>query len=92
MAKRPYRPYEAQSIGLSYIEVGDALQFATDDSVVGYVLQRTLTGIQALKDEFEAPGSEEENRTLELTRRLFSSKGKDHADKEKDVDGVRVEG
>ena len=49
MAKRPYRPYEAQSIGLSYIEVGDALQFATDDSVVGYVLQRTLTGIQALK-------------------------------------------
>ena len=55
MAKRPYRPYEAENIGLPYIEVGDTLEFATDDTVTGYVLQRTLKGMQALTDN-SAPG------------------------------------
>lgn len=90
MAKRPYRPYEAQSIGLPYIEVGDALQFATDDSVVGYVLQRTLTGIQALKDEFEAPGSEEREQNFGVNKEIIQLQGK-ATRIQKDVDGVRVE-
>ena len=76
MAKRPYRPYEAQSIGLPYIEVGDTLQFATDDTVVGYVLQRTLTGIQALKDEFEAPGSEEREQVFGVNEKIIQLQGK----------------
>lgn len=76
MAKRPYRPYEAQSIGLPYIEVGDVLQFATDDTVVGYVLQRTLTGIQALRDEFEAPGSEEREQNFGVNKEIIQLQGK----------------
>jgi hypothetical protein len=59
IAKRPYRPYLSNNIGLPYIEPGDTVKFNTDDPVTGYVLQRTLSGIQALRDEYEAPGSEE---------------------------------
>lgn len=90
MAKRPYRPYEAQSIGLPYVEVGDALQFATDDTVAGYVLQRTLTGIQALRDEFESPGSEEREQNFGVNKEIIQLQGKVTRIK-KDVEGVSVE-
>lgn len=58
MAKRPYRPFESNNIGLPYIEVGDAIKFQTDDPVVSYVFSRTLKGIQALVDTYKADGSE----------------------------------
>lgn len=90
MAKRPYRPYEAQSIGLPYIEVGDSLEFATDDTVVGYVLQRTLTGIQALRDEYTAKGNEEREQNFGVNKELIQTQGKLTRIK-KDVEGVRVE-
>ncbi len=90
MAKRPYRPYEAESIGLPYIEVGDTLEFATDDTVVGYVLQRTLTGIQALTDEYSSPGSEDREQNFGVNKEIIQLQGKTTRIK-KDVEGVRVE-
>lgn len=90
IAKRPYRPYEAESIGLPYIEVGDSLEFATDDTVHGYVLHRTLTGIQSLWDEIEAPGSELREQNFGVNKELIQLQGRSTKIK-KDVEGVRVE-
>lgn len=90
MAKRPYRPYEANVIGLPYIEPGDTLQFDTDDSVTGYVLQRTLSGIQALRDEYKAPGSEQREQNTSVNKEIIQLQGKTTKIK-KDVEGVRVE-
>ena len=76
---RTYRPYTAESIGLPYLEVGD--------TVVSYILQRTLTGIQALKDEFEAPGSEEREQNFGVNNEIIQLQGK-FAKIKKDVDGI----
>jgi hypothetical protein len=90
MAKRPYRPYEASVIGLPYIEPGDTLQFGTNDIVTGYVLQRTFTGIQALRDEFKASGSEQREQNTSVNKEIIQLQGKTTKIK-KDVEGVRVE-
>jgi hypothetical protein len=90
MAKRPYRPYQAESIGLPYIEVGDTIEIATDDVITGYVLQRTLTGIQALKDEYTADGNEKLEQNFGLNTEIIQLQGRYNKIK-KDVDGVSIE-
>ena len=90
MAKRPYRPYEADSIGLPYVEVGDTLEFALDNPVTGYVLQRTLTGIQALQDKYIAEGNEEREQNFGINNEIIQLQGKVTRIK-KDVEGVSVE-
>lgn len=84
---RTYRPYTAESIGLPYLEVGDTVTLTTEDTVVSYILQRTLTGIQALKDEFEAPGSEEREQNFGVNNEIIQLQGK-FAKIKKDVDGI----
>lgn len=84
---RAYRPYTAESIGLPYLEVGDTVTLTTEDTVVSYILQRTLTGIQALKDEFEAPGSEEREQNFGVNNEIIQLQGK-FAKIKKDVDGI----
>jgi hypothetical protein len=76
MRKRPYRPYESENIGLSYIEVGDTIAYATDDVVAGYVFKRSLTGIQALKDKFTANGSEKREHNFGVNKQLIQLQGK----------------
>jgi hypothetical protein len=90
MAKRPYRPYQASSIGLPYIEVGDVLKFDLDDPVTGYVFQRTLTGIQALRDEYTAEGNEKREQNFGLNTEVIQLQGRYNKIK-KDVDGVSIE-
>jgi hypothetical protein len=76
IAKRPYRPYQSSNIGLPYIEVGDMVEFSQNDPVRGYVLQRTLTGIQALRDEFGADGEEEQTQSFGLNYEVMQTKGR----------------
>jgi hypothetical protein len=71
IAKRPYRPYQSENIGLPYVEVGDTIAISTDDVVTGYVFQRTLTGIQALKDSFVAEGSEKREQNFGLNKEII---------------------
>lgn len=84
---RAYRPYTVESIGLPYLEIGDAVEFATDDAVVSYILQRTLKGIQVLKDEFEAPGGEEREQNFGVNNEILQIQGR-YARIKKDVDGI----
>lgn len=54
-----YRPFSADCKGNPCIEVGDAVCLPTKYEIIeSYVLKRTLKGIQALRDEYEATGEE----------------------------------
>lgn len=54
-----YRPFSADCKGNPCIEVGDAVHLPTRYEIIeSYVLKRTLKGIQALRDEYEATGEE----------------------------------
>lgn len=54
-----YRPFSADCKGNLCIEVGDAVRLSTRYEIIeSYVLKRTLKGIQALRDDYEAAGEE----------------------------------
>ena len=54
-----YRPFDAALVGNPCIEVGDGVRLHTKYQIIdSYVLQRTLSGVQALRDEFLADGEE----------------------------------
>ena len=56
-----YVPAEIQCVGLPYVECGDFVSITTRREVVRiYVLHRTLTGIQGLKDSFNAQGDKKQ--------------------------------
>ena len=52
-----YTPADVDAVGLPYVETGDFVMCATKRSIIrAYVLNRTLTGEQALKDNYKAEG------------------------------------
>jgi cell division protein FtsB len=55
-----YRPFTLNTFrGNPCVEVGDGIKIYTDNQIIqSYVLNRTLTGIQALSDSFETNGKE----------------------------------
>jgi len=54
-----YIPHETSCVGLPYMEVGDRISLLTDDGgIETFIFHRTLTGIQALTDKYEATGDE----------------------------------
>lgn len=54
-----YIPHTTNVIGMPYIEVGDKFKLSfTNESFTSFVIKRTLHGIQALRDTWEAQGTE----------------------------------
>lgn len=54
-----YRPAQVEARGNPCLEVGDGiLLHTTRETIYTYILQRTLKGIQALKDSYTAEGEE----------------------------------
>jgi hypothetical protein len=90
MAKRPHRPYESDNIGLPYLEPGDMLKFDQDSPVMGYMLNRTLSGIQSLRDNYTASGAQVRSQKIDTNTEIKILQAKTLKIK-KDVDGVRVE-
>jgi hypothetical protein len=90
MAKRPYRPYESDNIGLPYLEPGDMLKFDQSDAVIGYMLNRTLTGIQSLRDSYSATGRQEREQRTDTNTEIKMLQSRTLKIK-KDVDGVLIE-
>jgi hypothetical protein len=90
MAKRPYRPYESDNIGLPYLEPGDMLKFDQTDPVIGYMLNRTLSGIQSLRDNYAATGSQEREQRTDTNTEIKMLQSRTLKIK-KDVDGVLIE-
>lgn len=74
---RRYVPYESESKGLPYIEVGDALRFNFgQESIMSYVLKRTLKGIYALRDSYDAEGEEIRGVETDVNKEIIQLQGK----------------
>lgn len=76
MKKRYYVPFESSNMGLPYIEVGDSVEFEGDSTITGYVLNRKLTGVQALKDSYIATGNEQREENYGVNKEIITLKGK----------------
>lgn len=85
-----YRPNTTELIGLPYVEVGDVYSVEKEDVVESYVLSRTLSGIQMLRDTYEAKGSETRSNNVSDSSELIRTKAK-ILKIQKDIDGVRIE-
>lgn len=54
-----YRPHTTDAKGMPWVEAGDRLTLITNQSAVeSFIFRRTLKGIQALRDTFEASGED----------------------------------
>lgn len=73
-----YRPFKAKLKGNPCLVVGDIVKFHTKKKTVdSYILERTLKGIQSLKDTFEAKGTAEYfDKINSVKREIKRLKGK----------------
>lgn len=73
-----YRPFKAVAKGNPCFEVGDLVNVqAKYKDIEGYILERTIKGIQALKDTFEAKGVYEyKEKVNSVQRDIKKLKGK----------------
>lgn len=63
-----FHPFSSKNSGLPFVEVGDTVRFELSSSRTGVyatdsftVLSRTLSGVQLLKDSYNAKGNEEQS-------------------------------
>lgn len=74
---RQYIPYECDLKGLPYMEVGDTELLDFDgESIVSYIIKRTLKGIYALKDTHSAAGEEIRSTENNINTEIMQLKGK----------------
>lgn len=60
-----YRPAHVEAKGNPCLEVGDGIRLCTRDEIIyTYILQRTLKGIQALRDTYEAEGEQRQSEKV----------------------------
>lgn len=64
-----YRPFNTKAKGNPCLEIGDAIRLSTKtDRIESYILTRTLTGIQALIDDYTADGTEKQGNSVNTIR------------------------
>lgn len=87
-----YRPFKASLQGNPCIEVGDNVCIkAKYKDIEGYVLERTIKGIQALRDTFESKGVYEyEEKVNSVNKEIKRLKGKTNL-LERNVEQTRSE-
>lgn len=73
-----YRPYSVECLGNPCIEVGDAIRITAKSEIIeSYVLQRTIKGIQSLRDTYKANGQKVRSQNLNSTQKSIKQlKGK----------------
>lgn len=73
-----YRPAHVEAKGNPCLEVGDGVRIHTKYEIVyTYILQRTMKGIQALKDTYDSEGEERQNADVNSVRdSIIQLKGK----------------
>lgn len=60
-----YRPFETRAIGYPLIEVGNSIRCNTSTQrIESYVLQRTLSGVQSLKDSYISLGNKQRDEKV----------------------------
>lgn len=78
MSHRTYRPANVKAKGNPCYEVGDAINVSTKlELVETFILSRTLTGIQSLKDTYSAKGKEcYDEKVNSVHKSIIQLKGK----------------
>lgn len=73
-----YRPFDSDIRGNPCLEVGDAIRISTKYEIVeSYILNRTLKGIQALRDSYSAKGTEKYSEKVNsVSQSIIQLKGK----------------
>lgn len=73
-----YRPAHVEAKGNPCLEVGDGIELATSTMEIDtYILQRTLKGIQALRDTYDAEGTQKQKEKVNgVNEKIIQLKGK----------------
>lgn len=73
-----YRPAHVEAKGNPCLEVGDGIKLSTTYEIVyTYILQRTLKGIQALRDTYDSEGEQYQREEVNSThKQIIQLKGK----------------
>lgn len=72
-----YIPYESETKGLPYVEVGDVLRLDFGERyILSYMMKRTMKGIYALRDSYSATGEEIRSVENNVNAEIIQLKGK----------------
>lgn len=87
-----YRPFAANVVGNPLVKVGSPLRILTRNATIdSYLLSRTMKGLQALKDSYEAKGTEKHSVSINsVNNQLLKTRGK-AVKVQADLDGFKVE-
>jgi len=92
MVNRYYKPCTVNAVGNPLFEPGDPIRVATTyRGIVTYILQRTMRGIQALRDIYTASGEQTINANLNSVMSRFEQLSSKTTTIKADVDGFKVE-
>ena len=85
-----YRPCKIVTQALPWVEPGDGIIcYTSDDVIETYCLKRTIKGIQAMMDTFEAAGTRERKENFGIATQIIQLEGKTAIIK-KSVEAVSV--
>lgn len=73
-----YRPFSARVVGNPCFEVGDMIRLHTKYQIIdSYIMQRTLNGIQCLRDDWSSDGEEYQSEKVnDIQTQITQLKGK----------------
>lgn len=72
-----YRPCKIVTQALPWVEPGDGIIcYTSDDVIETYCLKRTIKGIQAMMDTFEAQGTRERRESFGVSTQIIQLEGK----------------
>lgn len=92
MINRYYKPCTVNAVGNPLFEVGDPIRVATTyRGIVTYIFQRTMRGIQALRDTYTASGEQTINAELNSVASQFKQLANKTLKLKADIDGVSAE-
>lgn len=88
---RIYRPVSVDCNCMPWLEVGDAIRLITgDDLIESFVMRRTISGCQAMRDRLESTGSQNRKEEFSIQKQIIQLEGKT-AIISKNVEEVYVE-
>jgi len=77
IGRKTYRPCRIVTAALPWVEPGDGIIcYTSDDVIETYCLKRTLKGIQAMMDTFEAQGTRERKENFGVATQIIQLEGK----------------
>jgi uncharacterized protein YlzI (FlbEa/FlbD family) len=77
IGRKTYRPCKIVTQALPWVEPGDGIIcYTSDDVIETYCLKRTIKGIQAMMDTFEAQGTMERKENFGIDTQIIQLEGK----------------